>query len=213
MVWPGGLWPARWFPLSSRGRSPSLSLSAHHTLRPVTLGRWPLSGQSQTGQARPDTAAQQWTTRGHFVQSALLPLFLPSHNANHPSSAMAHFGHSQATIRKHNPQANLFWSIYTTWPAWNILYPSLHTSEDHPSHPCLIAIVDTLDCLKPIETNWNKPSQAISRMPTFPKLNQPLKTHCTMVKLKNGVKSSQLWQIFSPPIVNKNLSNFERKYF
>ena len=93
----------------------SLSLSAHHTLRPVTLGRWPLSGQSQTGQASPDTAAEQSPTiRGHFVQSALLPLFLPSHNASQPSSAMAHFGHSQATVRKHNHQANLFWSLYTT---------------------------------------------------------------------------------------------------
>ena len=29
-----------------------------------------------------------------------------------------------------------------------------------------------------------------------------------MVKLKNGVKSSQLWKIISPPIVNKNLPNF-----
>ena len=33
---------------------------------------------------------------------------------------------------------------------------------------------------------------------------------CTMVKLKNGVKSSQLWQIISPTIFNKNLPNFER---
>ena len=35
-------------------------------------------------------------------------------------------------------------------------------------------------------------------------------THCTMVKLKNGIKSSQLWTIISPPIFNGNLSNFER---
>ena len=33
---------------------------------------------------------------------------------------------------------------------------------------------------------------------------------CTMVKLKNGVKSSQLWKVISPPIFNENLSNFER---
>ena len=33
--------------------------------------------------------------------------------------------------------------------------------------------------------------------------------HSTMV-LTNGVKSSQLWQIISPPIVNENLSNFGR---
>ena len=34
--------------------------------------------------------------------------------------------------------------------------------------------------------------------------------HCTMVKLKNGVKRRQLWQIISPPIFNENLPNFER---
>ena len=44
-----------------------------------------------------------------------------------------------------------------------------------------------------------------------------MKTHsgekqnqCTMVKLKNGVKSSQLWTFISPPIFNENSSNFER---
>ena len=36
------------------------------------------------------------------------------------------------------------------------------------------------------------------------------RTHCTMVKLKNGVKRSQLWKIISPPIFNENLPNFER---
>ena len=34
--------------------------------------------------------------------------------------------------------------------------------------------------------------------------------HCTMVKLKNGVKRSQLSTIISPPIFNENLPNFER---
>ena len=33
---------------------------------------------------------------------------------------------------------------------------------------------------------------------------------CTMGKLKNGVKRSQVWQIISPSIFNQNLSNFER---
>ena len=35
-------------------------------------------------------------------------------------------------------------------------------------------------------------------------------TQCTMVRLKNGVKSSQLWKIISPPIFNESLPNFER---
>ena len=32
--------------------------------------------------------------------------------------------------------------------------------------------------------------------------------HCTMQKLKKGVKSGQLSKKFSPPIFNKNLPNF-----
>ena len=32
---------------------------------------------------------------------------------------------------------------------------------------------------------------------------------CTMRKLKNGVKSGQLWQIISPPIFNENSPNLE----
>ena len=118
----------------------SLSLSAHHTLRPVTLGRWPLSGQSQTGQARPDTAAEQSNNQRPLCAKCFITPISSIPQCQPHSSAMAHFGHSQATVRKHNHQANLFWSLYTTWSAWNILYPSLHTSEDHPSHPCLIAI-------------------------------------------------------------------------
>ena len=34
-------------------------------------------------------------------------------------------------------------------------------------------------------------------------------SHCTMRKLKNGVKSGQLWQIISPPIFNENSPNLE----
>ena len=34
--------------------------------------------------------------------------------------------------------------------------------------------------------------------------------HCIMVKLKNGVKISQIWKIISPPIFNENLPNFGR---
>ena len=33
--------------------------------------------------------------------------------------------------------------------------------------------------------------------------------HCTMVKLRKGVKSGQLWQIIPPTIFNENLPNFE----
>ena len=33
--------------------------------------------------------------------------------------------------------------------------------------------------------------------------------HCTMQKLKNGVKSGQLWQIISPPMFNENSPNLE----
>ena len=33
--------------------------------------------------------------------------------------------------------------------------------------------------------------------------------HCTMEKLKNGVKSGELWQIISPPIFNENSPNLE----
>ena len=33
--------------------------------------------------------------------------------------------------------------------------------------------------------------------------------HSTMRKLKNGVKSGQLWQIISPPIFNENSPNLE----
>ena len=34
-------------------------------------------------------------------------------------------------------------------------------------------------------------------------------SQCTMRKLKNGVKSGQLWQIISPPIFNENSPNLE----
>ena len=41
-------------------------------------------------------------------------------------------------------------------------------------------------------------------------LNYYVLMHCTMFKLKNGVKSSQFWQIIFPPIFNENLPNFKR---
>ena len=49
----------------------------------------------------------------------------------------------------------------------------------------------------------------LSLFPSMP-IFLPMDLQCTMVKLKNGVKSSQLWQIISPSIFNENLPKFER---
>ena len=93
-------------PLSDAVPRPlSLSLSADHTLRPVTLGRWPLSVRPVSGHSQARPLSRKEANQSHFVQSAL-----PRHSFRHPILWLM-LVTSQTTTRNLNPQANLLSQI------------------------------------------------------------------------------------------------------
>ena len=59
----------------------------------------------------------------------------------------------------------------------------------------------------PLQVNIKKNTPAVQC--TLTVLKSILSWQCTMRKLKNGVKSGQLWQIISPPIFNEISPNLE----
>ena len=146
MAWPGGRWPARWF----RCRGRSLSLSADHTLRPVTLGRWPHSGQwlrQASGQAgETDTATEQLAGE---PEATLCEVLYCTFSFYHRMSVNLRHATLRQPSARTQPSGQklcpLYKNLVNTFP--------IHHLQTMRSPGSLNTIKDTLDGLKPIERN------------------------------------------------------------
>ena len=134
-------------PLSDAVPRPlSLSLSADHTLRPVTLGRWPPSVRPLSGQSQATLRPGHWAGR-RPTRATLCKVLCPD-----TPSVTQYYGSCWSRLRPPPETSTLrpiFWvksSQVGTFP----IHPYTHPPGNHQ--------VPRSRLFKPFQTNWKKPS-------------------------------------------------------